>query len=212
MPAAERLEAQLGRTGVVDLDQGTGTPRFVARLDGFLTGQSGRTPEEIVRSYVRLHPDVFGLSAADLDGIRLARSWTASGYTHLVFEQHIDGIPVIHRGLVANVLENGNLINLSGAPVSGLRANTLDPRVESDNAVAIAFRAHGEQPPRAVSTPGSRQSPQPEYRSELVLDPVGAEARLAWRVYGVDRSHGGFSAIVDAVTGPGHGGHFELRE
>src|SRR4051812_40477150 len=41
LQARDRLSARLGREGVLDLDDRTGTPRLVARLDGFLTGPSG---------------------------------------------------------------------------------------------------------------------------------------------------------------------------
>ena len=38
------LRRALGRQGVLDLDPVTGTPRIVARLDGFLTGAERRRP------------------------------------------------------------------------------------------------------------------------------------------------------------------------
>src|SRR5215213_6477095 len=50
--ARDRLSARLGRQGVVDVDPRTGTPRFVGRLDGFLTGPSATDPAEIVLAYV----------------------------------------------------------------------------------------------------------------------------------------------------------------
>src|SRR5918996_1120554 len=42
-----RLRRALGRTGVVDVDPVTGTPRRVARLNGFLTGPSRRSATAI---------------------------------------------------------------------------------------------------------------------------------------------------------------------
>jgi extracellular elastinolytic metalloproteinase len=51
--ARASLARRLGPQGVVQLDPVTGTPRVVARLDGFLTGPSSRRPAQIAMSYLR---------------------------------------------------------------------------------------------------------------------------------------------------------------
>jgi extracellular elastinolytic metalloproteinase len=65
---AESLRSSLGLQGVVDVDPLTGTPRVVARLDGFLTAPAEGDPEDIVLAYVRAHRGVFGLDEDDLRG------------------------------------------------------------------------------------------------------------------------------------------------
>ena len=83
-PAAEGLRASLGLHGVVDLDPLTGTPRVVARLDGFLTEPAGGDAAALVLDYVRANEAVFKLDADDLAGLRLVRDETdAFGVRHL---------------------------------------------------------------------------------------------------------------------------------
>ena len=59
--AQATLLDSLGFHGVVDIDRLTGTPRVVARLDGFLTGPREGGAKEIALGYVREHADAFGL-------------------------------------------------------------------------------------------------------------------------------------------------------
>src|SRR5206468_1784289 len=51
--AVKALGASLGPQGIASIDGLTGTPRIVARLDGFLTGASGRPAARIALDYVR---------------------------------------------------------------------------------------------------------------------------------------------------------------
>ena len=66
-PAQDALRRSLGLHGVVDVDPLTGTPRVVARLDGFLTVRSDRGAVEIVLDYVRANPGVFKIDGDDLE-------------------------------------------------------------------------------------------------------------------------------------------------
>ena len=203
--AAEELESDLGRLGLIDLDRRTGTPRIAAKLDGYLTGPDSRSPQEIARAYVRDHESVFGLSADDLAGVKLTRSWSDSGYTHLIFTQALSGIPLIEGGLTANVSADGRLINLGGSPLPGLRANTLDPSISAAAALEAAFRDAGAQAPAGDvrRLPGPRRETRVGARTsaKLVLVPSRSEARLAWRVIGGGSAGGAFATVVDAVTG-----------
>lgn len=93
-PPAESLRSSLGLHGVVDLDPLTGTPRVVARLDGFLTEPAGGDPAALVLDYVRAHESVFALDEDDLAGLRLVRAETdAFGVRHLLWAQEAEGIP-----------------------------------------------------------------------------------------------------------------------
>ena len=116
--AAADLARDLGRQGVVDVDHASGRPRVVARLDGYLTGPSDEAAEEVVRAYLRAHPQLFGLDADDLAGLRVARAYTSRGAVQrLVFEQRVGGVPVLDGELVANVTTDGRLVNVLGAPL-----------------------------------------------------------------------------------------------
>ena len=92
----------LGSEGVLELDPATGTPRFLGRLDGFLTGQSSSSPQDVALAYARRNAAALGLSAGDLTGLRLTRDYTdADGTTHLIWAQSAGGVEAFENGLYA---------------------------------------------------------------------------------------------------------------
>jgi extracellular elastinolytic metalloproteinase len=91
---ARKLRDSLGIQGIVDIDGATGTPRRVTRLDGFLTAADRKKPDAIARAYVKAHADVFGLTAAGVDALRLRRDYVdLAGTHHLSYQQSVDGVP-----------------------------------------------------------------------------------------------------------------------
>src|SRR3954449_3640683 len=98
--AARQLRDRLGDQGVVAEDPATGTPRVVARLDGFLTAPSARTAAQVALGFVRARPGLFGLDAGDLGALRLVRrNTTPDGSSHLLWRQTYKGIPVLDAQL-----------------------------------------------------------------------------------------------------------------
>jgi len=55
--AVKALGASLGAQGIASIDGLTGTPRIVARLDGFLTDPSARPASKVALDYVSAHAD-----------------------------------------------------------------------------------------------------------------------------------------------------------
>jgi extracellular elastinolytic metalloproteinase len=93
--AYDTFTRSLGVQGVVNTDPLTGTPREVAKLNGFLTTASSGSARSIVLNYVRAHLSVFGLSKADLGTFRLSNDYVdVLGTHHLSWEQYAHGIPV----------------------------------------------------------------------------------------------------------------------
>ena len=129
MQAAQAtLLDSLGFHGVVDLDRLTGTPRVVARLDGFLTGPREGGAQEIALGYVRDHADAFGLDVGDFAALRLTRAYTdIGGTTHLRWVQTYGGIPALDNGLSASVTKDGRLVNVLGSPRRALWLADITP-------------------------------------------------------------------------------------
>src|SRR4051794_19846139 len=92
--AARRdLRGSLGRQAVLTTDERTGGIKAVGRLDGFLTRASSSGAKSVALGYIRAHAGAFGLSAADLNGLKLVRDYTSpDGVTHLQWAQVVDGI------------------------------------------------------------------------------------------------------------------------
>ncbi|RSN45888.1 hypothetical protein DMC64_14130 [Amycolatopsis sp. WAC 04197] len=116
--------AELGNQALLDFDELTGTPRVLARTDGFLTGPSGRSPRDIVLNYLRDKEGLVGLSAADTAKLNLRKDYVdVEGTHHLSFTQSVGAVPVFGNGLKAHVAKDGRLIQLDGAPVRDLPAS-----------------------------------------------------------------------------------------
>src|SRR6266496_3547742 len=118
-PATAALRTSLGDQAVVDIDGLTGTPRQVARLDGFLTGPARGAATDIALGYLRQHLAAFGLTTPDLATLRLSRDYVdIAGIHHLSYVQRIGGEQVFGNGVKANVTADGRLIGVQGSPVA----------------------------------------------------------------------------------------------
>jgi extracellular elastinolytic metalloproteinase len=193
--AQKRLRHSLGDRGVVRVDPLTGTPRFVGRLDGALTGRSGRQPLAVALSYLRGHAAAFGLDRDDLDRLDLTRRYRSrSGLSHLQLAQTYRGIPAFGAGVTANVDAQGRLVNLVGAPRPDLAVRQVTPRLGSAAAMRRARRDVGDSGSLATRGPGRD-------RASLVLFPGPRKVRLAWRVLVFADSGHVYDSVVDARSG-----------
>src|SRR6185312_5600952 len=112
---------RLGVQGIVDIDPVTGTPRIVAKLNGFLTGPRQGSAAAIGLDYLRQHQAAFGIDAATLSTLTLVRDYVSIDGTHHVFwRQSRGGISVFGSGVRINVTKDGRIINVVGSPVAGL--------------------------------------------------------------------------------------------
>ena len=197
----------LGFHGVVDVDRLTGTPRVVARLDGFLTGPMEGGAEEVALGYVREHADAFGLDAGDIAALRLTRAYTdIGGTTHLRWVQTYDGIPALDNGLSASVTKDGRLVNVLGSPRRDLRLADVAPGLSAAAALGYSLHDAGAKlaPPRVL---GRAAAPTRDtrfaggHRAGLVLFTGPRGVRLAWRVLAHAKPTQVFDYVVDAETG-----------
>jgi extracellular elastinolytic metalloproteinase len=210
-PSASRSQAalarDLGSQGVLELDPSTGSPRMVARLDGFLTRPSTGTPEDVALGYVEAHRDAFGLSVSDVAGLRLVRDYVdILGTHHLTWVQTVDGVPSWDHDLRAHVTADGRLIAITGSPSPGLSVPSVRPELEPKQAVASAYRAVGEG---ATAVGGQRRvSTGPTLNTtfasgedaRLVLFDTARGTRLAWRTTTFVAADEVDVSIVDDVT------------
>jgi extracellular elastinolytic metalloproteinase len=205
--ARESLRKRLGRFGALSLDEHSGTVRSVGRLDGFLTGPSGRDGGAVALGYVRDHADAFGLDANDLDDLRLIDRQFVAGIEHLRWEQRYRGIPAADSGLQAAVTGSGRLLNITGPPAADLAVRSIEPSVSASDAYAVA-RASGGDPSPDVSVDrrdagGAERATRfaDGGRASLTLYRADAGYRLAWRILAPVSSTGVYDVLVDARSG-----------
>src|SRR4030095_6492730 len=183
----------------------TGTPRFVGRLDGFLTGPSRDPGAKVALDYVRANAAVFQV---DVSTLELAREYVSEdGTQHLWWRQVVNGIPVFGNGLKANVTANGELINVSGAPLSNLGGAAPAPSIGADEALAQARRNVGA-PVVAVGAQRSRDGRQTTVfdtgeRAQLAIFATPRGNRLGWDLLVEPSSTEMYRQGVDAQTGEG---------
>jgi hypothetical protein len=203
-----QLSNTLGAQGVLDFDEATNTPRVVQKLDGFLTGPSDEDPAHIALDYVAAHDDVFHLSRADLDALRLTRRYTdAGGTTHLVWAQTHDGVPAFDNDLHANVAKDGRLINLSGSPVADFAVRSTTPALTASQALDGALDDAG-RPGLSPRSTSSRGGPQRRttfaggHSARLVLfTERPGDTHLAWEVTAHADDDEVYDYVVDAQSG-----------
>ena len=205
---ADALRASLGLQGVVDVDPVTGTPRVVARLDGFLTEPTGADAVGVVLGYVQANESVFGLDEDDLAGLHLVRDETdAFGVRHLLWAQEAGGIQAFANDLRASVTSDGRIVNVLGSPLPDLELPAESPSVSGGEAVANTLQAENHSSarvPRRLAAPrGIEQATRfaGGHSAELVLVATGRGVRLAWHVTAAADSDEVYTSLVDAESG-----------
>jgi hypothetical protein len=184
--ARASLRTTLGAGGFVTPDAQSGGLSFVGRTDGFLTRTSGAAPGDVALGYVRSHLAAFGLSSSDLATLVLARSYTSiDGVTHLIWEQTVDGVPVVDSDLRANVAADGRLINVGGGLRGGLTLNSTTPAVGARAAYAGVLRSTGSTAAAPAVRKQAGRLRTTDFAGDgaaaLVAYTAGGQARLAWR-------------------------------
>ncbi len=205
--AAERFRDSLGTQGVVSIDPNTGTPKQVAKLNGFLTGPSRKPAARIVLDYIRAHPEIFRLSEADLQTLRLRKDYKdVIGSQHLFWEQVVNGVPLFGNGIIGHVTKRGELISIQGSPVRGLAglaaARTAAPRVGTDGARAAAAKDVGGRAVQtgAKSVAGGKQWTNGDYAKPVWFHSA-AGLRRGWSTYTQAGGTLSYAHVIDAGTG-----------
>ena len=182
--AVSDLRATLGVQGIVDVDPLTGTPRQVARLDGFLTGPSRKPAVRIALDYLKAHADVFGVDPA---AVKLRRDYVdVAGTHHLSFLQQVGSVPVFGNGIRADVARDGALVQMTGSPVRQMPAGLAPARLTGAEALATARRDARET--KATTSD----------KVTLVAFPTAAGLRPGYQTITMQT---GFLHVVDAQSG-----------
>ncbi len=191
-PAAA-LRKSLGSAGLLEIDPLTGTVRVLEKLDGFLTGPSGRPARSVALGYVRQHLTALGLTGADLRTFHFHRDYVdIDGTHHLSWTQEVGGKKVFDAGLQAAVTRSGRLLVVFGSPVSKAATPAVaSPRLATaTDAIAAARRDSGE----TSSVPG------PDDEAEPVVFVANGTSHDAWQTTTMSAEQPTL-AVFDAVTG-----------
>ena len=207
--ARRAFASGLGAQRIVQIDPLTGTPRWMARRDGYLSGPARGSARRVALGWVRAHLDVLGLSRSDLQGLELVREYRSpDGVTHLRWGQTARGIPAFDNSIRVHVARGGRILAFQGSPRPGLAAAAgVQPDLSAGEALAAAARAApGGAPalaPRVLSVSGDQRLTRfaGGHQARLILFNLGTRVALAWRVSYVASSTAIYDTIVDAASG-----------
>ena len=222
LAARAALAQTIGPGAIVESERPLGALRWVANLDGTLSGPSAAAPADVALGFVHHHLDAFGLTANDLTLLHLRNDYTdILGTHHLSWVERVNGIPFFGAGLKAAVEPDGSLLSLAGPIYHIVRpAGAARPRLSARDAVDAALRAEGDargrvdaprgfdraRPVRYASPAGigmawdtlTYVSPQRIVRS--VVD--GASGRVLWRENLVRADQSGSGLAWPEAPGP----------
>src|SRR3954470_16677800 len=210
-PARERTSAQaltkrLGAQAVVDVDNATGTPRMLGRLNGTLTAPSSGSPEAIADAYVRAHLPELGLTSADLDTLSAPSEETSpSGLTEVRYEQSADGIPSANTSLRVNVTSDGRVLSVLGSPAHDMDVASTTPALDAGEAIRAVQDDVGafKSLPKTKGPAGRTQSTtfRGGSSASLQLFQRADGTVLVWRVFYDAGPAEFYDATVNAQTG-----------
>ena len=204
-----RFAAHLGRQAVFDYDALTGTVRLLARLDGYLSRRSHRTPRSIALRFVRHHLHLLGLTDGDLATLTFAHDYVDNlGVHNLSWTQAIDGTPLYGNGLIVRVGHHGRVLQVAGSPVSGLAAlAAVAPRFSITASAArskagadVARAPLDARISTATTGTGATTTWTNGDRASKVWFLTTDGLRPAWSTY-IHATDGGWRHVVDAVSG-----------
>jgi extracellular elastinolytic metalloproteinase len=192
-PASKAFRKSQSDQTVTDLGS-TGTVRYLADLDGYLTPRSSKPAKVIALSYVRANAAPLGLTPDDVKTFTLERKYTdIRGTRHLFFGQSIPGGKVARNGLTASVTRSGHLLTLGGSPIAGALSATLPP--VSTHTITTAGEALART--RGPEVPGADTS---DDTAQQVVFSTPDGLRPAWETV-VTSSETPATTIIDSVTG-----------
>lgn len=208
--AVQKYYAGLGGQAIVDIDPLTGTPRQLARLDGYLSGPHSGSARTVALDYVRTHLADLGLTSADLATLAFRKDYVDPlGIHHLSWRQRVDGTPVFGNGLQINVTRQGRVLSVLGSPVSGLaRMARQAPAPKLDAAQArthAAQNVHGSVQSATVARPSRGASATTtwanhDFASKVwFLTPTGL--RAGWSTYVQTGADSAYQHVIDASSG-----------
>jgi uncharacterized protein (TIGR03437 family) len=120
----------------------TGTPSRIFGLQQSLTDPSSADAEVTARRFLKNNSDLFHLSNAEVDGLKVARRnrTEASGMTHIFLQQQVNEIEVFQGNYAFHLDRDGAIVATSGElmPEASKVINLVRPRLSSIEALRRA--------------------------------------------------------------------------
>ncbi|MGA9771960.1 MAG: M36 family metallopeptidase [Blastocatellia bacterium] len=191
-----------------------GVPKAFFNLAGPLSQSSFGPADQIARSFLSERSHVFGLTSAEVRGLKLRNEDKDENITFLHYNQMIDGVGVYQGQIQIAVSNVGEVLSvMEGMVLPNGKIDTTSALSEAE-ALTEAFKFSGRQNPGSLRIVADRLEKGDRVRyknplgknyedilSEPVIMRVGERGVLAWHSYVEAGSSEWYEICVDANTG-----------
>lgn len=188
--AWQQFKSQNGPEWQITWNERTGVPLTV--FSGTSKKSYQGSPEQAARSFLKEYAGLFGMRA-DLSDLKLDRTNTRKGITHVRFQQTYKNIPVWEGDYLVHLNSDGRIEMVNG---------NYYPSIQSSTSPGFGESAARQT---ALDDLGSSVSLHGEISSELIIYPTEQpkKFRLAWRVLVPANAPvgGDWQYFVDAASG-----------
>jgi extracellular elastinolytic metalloproteinase len=191
-----------------------GVPKVFFNLSAALSQPSAGSADQIARSFLRQHSEIFGLTSNEIRRLKLENQDNDQGVTFLNYTQTIDGISVFQGQVQVAIGAAGEALSVMEGLVIPGGAVDATPVLSEGHAINQAFKYSGRQAPDAIETLKARSAKGESSRfknplgagfediiSELRIMRVGDRGVLAWRSFIDAGPNEWYEIFVDANTG-----------
>lgn len=181
---------------------------------GTLSEPESDTPDNIARSFLNRHADLFAVNAADNASFKLVKEDNDHGTVFLDYTQTVDRIKVFQGQVQVVVNKNGEVLSVREGFLVDNQQVKLRPSLSEVEGIAKAFEYSGKRidiPPVQTHRSGSQLEMSrfanpldpgfQEVLSELNVVRAGDASHLAWHVYVDVGPAESYEVLVDAHNG-----------
>lgn len=195
--AVEKLK-EIDPESEIFWDSGMKIPEFIK---GTLSKPSTESPENIAKKFLEDFRELLDMQPELDENLELFTVETDfSGFHHVIFLQHIKGIPVFEGSVQVHINPAGELIAYRDFRIAEVHFS-LEPKIKMEEAIEIVLRDIGLE--NAVTVPSSRLMLFREHKKQLNLkkSPM-KKLHLAWQIESIfAEGFAGMIHFIDAHTG-----------
>lgn len=195
--AVEKLK-EIDPESEIFWDSGMKIPEFIK---GTLSKPSTESPENIAKKFLEDFRELLDMQPELDENLELFTVETDfSGFHHVIFLQHIKGIPVFEGSVQVHINPAGELIAYRDFRIAEVHFS-LEPKIKREEAIEIVLRDIGLE--NAGTIPSSRLMLFREHKKQLNLkkSPM-KKLHLAWQIESIfAEGFAGMIHFIDAHTG-----------
>ncbi|WP_408009793.1 M36 family metallopeptidase [Pseudalkalibacillus sp. A8] len=212
LDAADSLIEDAGAGTKIEWNSLFGTPSTIMKEKGYLKDGSNDEAETIARDWLKENAGLFGLSAQEIDSLKVIRDYAmkGTGLHPVTFQQTFDGIESVYGGrIIVAVNKDGKILSVTS---NASRSKSLAGDFELSSADALNNAVEIEAgdlayTPKSLGTEhgwdvfdgGDVLPADQRVKKATFITKEGV--RPAYRVLFIEELNEGYELVIDAETG-----------